>query len=215
MSDFTLHLLSVESIYLLHTDEECLVVRGVFLPKGVAAPPCSIDSIAVNISVMNESTLDIKTEVFDVFKIVVKMPWQKIKETFFDSGDASAYMTTHFAEEIHMLLWERYPEHKVTLHEVYLRLTNKLGVAPTVLIAMESGASAELAHKSESLPGADLITQCPIPDPWKRCDRRRSLHKIVIHLNDTHKWTRDQIADWLDGLYDQGMTDLAFKESNG
>jgi hypothetical protein len=27
-----------------------------------------------------------------------------------------------------------------------------------------------------------------------------SLAAILVHLNDDHKWSREQIATWLDGL---------------
>lgn len=29
---------------------------------------------------------------------------------------------------------------------------------------------------------------------------------MVIHLNDDHKWTFEQIADWLDGMINEGAT---------
>ena len=31
-------------------------------------------------------------------------------------------------------------------------------------------------------------------------NRETSLFAVVIHLNDAHKWNRNRIADWLDGL---------------
>jgi hypothetical protein len=32
------------------------------------------------------------------------------------------------------------------------------------------------------------------------CKKTLSLAAILVHLNDDHKWTREQIASWLDGL---------------
>lgn len=37
------------------------------------------------------------------------------------------------------------------------------------------------------------------PSLFDRCDlRRSSLERIIEHLNDNHRWTRDQIADWVE-----------------
>lgn len=35
---------------------------------------------------------------------------------------------------------------------------------------------------------------CPV------CEDAMSLQWTIIHLNDNHEWTREAIADWLDGL---------------
>lgn len=32
------------------------------------------------------------------------------------------------------------------------------------------------------------------------CGNASTLTDIIIHLNDTHKWTREAVADWIDGL---------------
>jgi hypothetical protein len=32
------------------------------------------------------------------------------------------------------------------------------------------------------------------------CGESHTVCTMVVHLNDTHKWTREQIASWLDGL---------------
>lgn len=39
-------------------------------------------------------------------------------------------------------------------------------------------------------------------------DRVGSLHWAIMHLFDDHKWTRDNIADWLEDMEDQ--MDLTF-----
>lgn len=43
------------------------------------------------------------------------------------------------------------------------------------------------------------------------------LEKIIIHLNDEHQWTREQIADWLEVIsMDDDSIDLTIKEdANG
>jgi hypothetical protein len=44
------------------------------------------------------------------------------------------------------------------------------------------------------------------------CASHRSLHGMVMHLNDRHKADRAVIADWLDKIHDDGIVDLSFKE---
>ena len=43
-------------------------------------------------------------------------------------------------------------------------------------------------------------------------DYIRPLTKIIIHLNDRHRWSREKIADWLDEIHDKGLVDLTMKE---
>jgi hypothetical protein len=40
--------------------------------------------------------------------------------------------------------------------------------------------------------------------------RLAPLWVVVIDLNDGFKWTREQIADWLDNLHESGTLDLSF-----
>lgn len=54
----------------------------------------------------------------------------------------------------------------------------------------------------ELLPGLREISACPVPG----CIDRDSIESTVVHLNDRHRWTREQIADWLDAL----PVDLSF-----
>ena len=79
-----------------------------------------------------------------------------------------------------------------------------------------------LQEEASKLPGVDQIAVCPalheeymrIPNHRKSVCTRTSapIYSLVIHLNDGHRWTREQIADWLDKLYEQGV-DLAFKDA--
>jgi hypothetical protein len=41
------------------------------------------------------------------------------------------------------------------------------------------------------------VRQCPGGDG---CKKSLSLAAILVHLNDHHKWSREEIASWLDGL---------------
>ena len=53
----------------------------------------------------------------------------------------------------------------------------------------------------------NLVTMVPCPLGGRTFGERRAagclarpLVNQIIHLNDTHGWTREQIADWLDTL---------------
>lgn len=41
------------------------------------------------------------------------------------------------------------------------------------------------------------VRKCPGGDG---CKKSLSLAAIMVHLNDDHKWSREQIASWLDNL---------------
>ena len=41
------------------------------------------------------------------------------------------------------------------------------------------------------------VRKCPGGDG---CKKSLSLASILVHLNDDHKWSREQIATWLDNL---------------
>jgi hypothetical protein len=43
-------------------------------------------------------------------------------------------------------------------------------------------------------------------------DNIGTIHWAIMHLYDDHRWTREQIADWLETLED---IDLEFKEPTG
>lgn len=46
-------------------------------------------------------------------------------------------------------------------------------------------------------PGLTEIVHCPACDDY---DELCGLTDLIIHLNDGHEWTREQIADWLETL---------------
>lgn len=59
----------------------------------------------------------------------------------------------------------------------------------------------------ESIP--DLLNKvtCPCKDKCVTSDGPKQIWQMVIHLNDKERWTREQIADWLETL----DADLQFK----
>ncbi len=59
-----------------------------------------------------------------------------------------------------------------------------------------------------NLPGVHyFISQCPAysannPNSWLVCLSETTLRNMLIHLNDIHQWTREQIADSLETIHD-------------
>lgn len=60
-------------------------------------------------------------------------------------------------------------------------------------------------------PALDAAVQCPACGWWRRLRTRHEydLEDVIIHLNDDHRWKRERIADWIEGLeaaQDSGVT---------
>lgn len=71
---------------------------------------------------------------------------------------------------------------------------------------LQSTSTANMADKiRERIPVLETSTQtCPgcvaLYEGTKVPPKRASLRHVIIHLNDAHRWTREEIADWLDTL---------------
>lgn len=72
----------------------------------------------------------------------------------------------------------------------------------------ESEFEDQMLEVYMNLPGADVLLPCP------HCGEGSELTEVIIELNDTHKWSREAIADWVDNLHDSGFVDLSFKEKD-
>lgn len=62
----------------------------------------------------------------------------------------------------------------------------------------------QLETESQTLPGMAAMVSCPV------CFTHTTLRRTIICLNDNHRWTREQIADWLDEEHDKGNIDIEF-----
>jgi predicted nucleic-acid-binding protein len=51
------------------------------------------------------------------------------------------------------------------------------------------------------------MTPCDCGDKWWQF--AKSLEHIVWHLNDKHKWTREQIAEWVETIEAQQEAKVA------
>lgn len=97
------------------------------------------------------------------------------------------------------------------------------GEAPKVIASCSLGALAESAGLVDGLLAADILKSLALVyiDPDKLfqkfpelnntgydCPRivedckysSTSLGTIIFHLNDQHKWTREQVADWVESV---------------
>jgi hypothetical protein len=77
---------------------------------------------------------------------------------------------------------------------------------PKVKPAFSGGKPSELKLISSMLSQTvDLPCDCP---------GQVQLENGIIHLNDSHRWTREAIADWLDELHIKGVVDTTIKSPN-
>lgn len=68
-----------------------------------------------------------------------------------------------------------------------------------------------LSLMATELPGVEVRVKSPCDKPCGDSGKVKTIYKIIVHLNDVHKWPRERVADWLDSVDDpeQGI-DLAF-----
>jgi len=69
------------------------------------------------------------------------------------------------------------------------------GAAPTAHQVAGTSYNDSGSLLSAPLPALATRVQCPHCDTWSG-----AIDQTVIHLNDSAKWTREQVADWLDSL---------------
>lgn len=76
-------------------------------------------------------------------------------------------------------------------NELYKVIVN----ANTILVA---GQEVGPNHSTLKHPAMQQVVKCPAGG-----DYTNNLQTVIMHLNDTHEWTREQIADWIDTLDEQ------------
>lgn len=75
-----------------------------------------------------------------------------------------------------------------------------------------SSSGEELQEESFKLPAIDTLVSMPCAcRSAGGIHYKSSIHRTIIHLNDSCRWSRERIADWLDELHDSGEVDLTFK----
>lgn len=72
--------------------------------------------------------------------------------------------------------------------------TEPKGSSPSSLSNMLPGVKEKVIHPPHKVD--DKHPTCF----WRESKSMNSIKETIIHLNDIHKWTREEIADWLDSL---------------
>ncbi len=87
------------------------------------------------------------------------------------------------------------------------------GVRPTITIAEKGEVLGGFRGEMRFARGGEQVTT--YQDPWyafsqtvhacPACDKQDALelHRLIPHLNDEHKWTRERIADFVETLESQ------------
>jgi hypothetical protein len=60
-------------------------------------------------------------------------------------------------------------------------------------------ADAGNVHPSKDLQWFFLCLDTVKSCPAEGCKKKLSLAAVIVHLNDDHLWTREDIADWIEG----------------
>lgn len=132
----------------------------------------------------------------------ISNPSMSLKEFRTRIGDRGSFeVSSDGTTYAHMPCGE-VPE-KITVDPAWNLWVNKFAPVP---VSQADETSHYLNKKSHDLPGVNERVKHPI-DGYTL-----SIREIIMTLNDKHRWTREQIADWLDKLQDDGIVDLSFKE---
>lgn len=83
----------------------------------------------------------------------------------------------------------------------------RLRQAASFALSRAKGA-CHAKHGAESMvdalvtfcPSLRAITRCPVCTVSGPTDPYGQIYYTIVHLNDRHRWSREQIADWLDTL---------------
>jgi hypothetical protein len=63
------------------------------------------------------------------------------------------------------------------------------------LLAVGSRPEEAVRSALDRWPWASTVSaDCP------RCGRSRTVFRVITHLNDRHRWTREQVAKWVAGI---------------
>lgn len=149
--------------------------------------------------------------------IKIAIPCEKIYKEYILAGDAGAFQLVVFylVEEICALKQYKDSEQaRKYLSDTITKMCVTFFQNNPLVTATKHTESFD--YISNSLPAMKSRVDHPqkhmrFLTSHKGCPDSSSLKHMVIHLNDVHKWTREQIADWMDELHDAGLIDIEFK----
>lgn len=100
-----------------------------------------------------------------------------------------------------------YQEIGISVSMTASKLQDYLKMSAELIGASYNNFSSE----SKKLPGMDKVANCPVRiDGVFECRENMSLYALIQHINDNHKWSREDIASWLRTL----PFDLTFKSTD-
>lgn len=91
-------------------------------------------------------------------------------------------------------LLERFLQNNNLEQSIINAVMTKFGKKPA-----DTDHPSALSHK---LPGVDIIAVNPVNGV------KSTLHSTIINLNDEHKWSREDIAQWIENTFD--IKDISF-----
>jgi hypothetical protein len=80
-----------------------------------------------------------------------------------------------------------------------------------IALQMMPSSGTSIAALATKLPGMEHVTTCPVCEKDSLLPYNDTLYMLIQHINDLHNWSREEIADWLDNLHDDGIVDLSFE----
>ena len=102
------------------------------------------------------------------------------------------------------------PEQSIGSYYVGLHASCALGAAYEGMYRLP--AHMEGAHPTKDLEWFfDVLEGTVRRCPMEGCKKRLVLSAIIVHLNDEHRWSREQIATWLESV--NGKANGAPKEA--
>jgi len=96
---------------------------------------------------------------------------------------------------------------KKMLQEKFEKTKQHLADTAVVGLGPDTGSIVQKNLK-KLFPALKEIVTCPVCAKLDK-DRSSTLDRMIIHLNDEHRWTREEVADWLESL----DIDLEMKEN--
>lgn len=132
---------------------------------------------------------------------LLKLMEFKFREVLEDKIDDSEAVSTAISSLLKMLdeRWEQTPFSNI-LSNIQGELNNSFD-PPNMSSVFEFDTVAfDTAALSERLPGVDRIVKFPCKCVSPKHRFEDTLFRVIIHLNDEVKWSREAIADWIESL---------------
>lgn len=136
---------------------------------------------------------------------LAKLPKTYVQEILAKEYVKKKYLTEHeastlFASSTQVLKI-------VNIHEVKWGSPGKMVVLPPAHSVNPDNLGVQAEGLKKMIPGLREEFSCPHKTCTNVYMEQNKLFVLIQHVNDAHKWTREEIADWLESL----DVDLAFK----